>query len=122
MTPMDVHFQKAPIEGTVKSIKHTRGKHKNVMRKQSNTERHSQNEHQEIVIEGTEFKLKVIQIAGCLARRTVPLTTPGNRVAKGQDIGLIRLGSQVTLIIPKLDLKVKEGDKVKAGTTIIAEY
>jgi len=122
MTPMDIHFQKAPIEGIIQSIKHTSGKHKNAMSKTQDPNWHAQNEHQEIIIAGPEFKLKVIQIAGFIARRIVAIAQQDSTVTKGEDIGLIRLGSQVTLIIPKLKLKVKEGDKVKVGRTIIAEY
>ena len=107
MTPLDVHFQKAPIDGKIVSIKHTPGKHRNAMSKVDDPERHAENEHQEIVISGEEFKVKVIQIAGFLARRVIPLVKPENNVEKGQDIGLIRFGSQVTLIIPKLDVQVK---------------
>jgi len=122
MTPLDVHFQKAPIDGKIVSIKHTPGKHRNAMSKVDDPERHAENEHQEIVISGEEFKVKVIQIAGFLARRVIPLVKPENNVEKGQDIGLIRFGSQVTLIIPKLDVQVKEGDKVRVGETVIATY
>ncbi|EKD48154.1 MAG: hypothetical protein ACD_65C00094G0002 [uncultured bacterium] len=120
MTPFDMHFQKAPIAGTITKVQHTKGKHKNALSKKLRPEDYAENEHREFTIEGKNLKIKIIQIAGFLARRTVSLVHESQKVAKGQDIGLIRFGSQVTLIIPKLPLKIKVGDKVKAGRTIIA--
>ncbi|OGJ47948.1 hypothetical protein A2344_04175 [Candidatus Peregrinibacteria bacterium RIFOXYB12_FULL_41_12] len=121
MTPLDVHFQKAPIAGTIKMVKWTKGKHRNALSKKIDINTYAENEHQEFIIEG-DLKLKIIQIAGMVARRTVSLVREMQQVEKGQDLGLIRLGSQVTLIIPKLELKIKKGDKVFAGRTIIANY
>lgn len=118
MTPLDVHFQKAPIDGEIKNVKHVKGKHRNAMK---DAERVLQNEHQEILIDG-DLRVKVIQIAGMAARRCVSLVEKSQKVKKGQDLGLIRFGSQVTLIIPDLPLKIKVGDKVKAGQSIIATY
>lgn len=120
MTPLDIHFQKAPIAGTITKIKHTKGKHRNALSKKLKPEDYAENEHQEFTIEGKNLKIKVIQIAGFLARRTVSLVHESQKVTKGQDIGLIRFGSQVALIIPKLPLKIKVGDKVKTGQTVIA--
>ncbi len=120
MTPLDVHFQKAPIAGTVTKVRHAKGKHKNALSKKLAIEDYAENEHREFAIEGGNLKIKVVQIAGFFARRTVSLVRESQEVAKGQDLGLIRFGSQVTLIIPKLPLKIKVGDKVKAGRTVIA--
>lgn len=121
MTPLDIHFQKSPIAGTIKMVKWTKGKHRNALSKKFDLNTYAENEHREFIVEG-DFKLKIIQIAGIVARRTVSLVHEMQQVEKGQDLGLIRLGSQVALIMPKLELKVKEGDKVKAGQTIIANY
>jgi len=120
MTPLDIHFQKAPISGVVTKVKHTKGRHRNALSKKLDIETYAQNEHQEFAIERENLKIKVVQIAGFLARRTVSLVKESQKIEKGQDLGLIRFGSQVTLIIPKLPLKIKVGDKVKAGRTIIA--
>ena len=118
MTPFDVHFQKAPINGKIVRIQHKKGKHRNAM---ISLEKALENEHQEFLIEG-DLQIKIIQIAGFAARRCVSFVRESQKVQKGQDLGLIRFGSQVSLIIPKLPLNIKVGDKVKAGQTIIANY
>lgn len=118
MSPLDVHINRAPIKGIVKSIKYTKGK----FFKAYDIEKSLENEKNEIIIQSRELKIKVIQIAGFLARRIKCYVKEHQKVNKGDKIGMIALGSQVTLIIPKgVELKVKVNDKVKAGETIIAE-
>ncbi len=66
--------------------------------------------------------MKVIQIAGFLARKIICDVKENQKVNKGQKIGMIALGSQTTLIMPAgVELKVSLNDKVKAGQTIMAE-
>jgi len=116
MSPMNVHINRSPIDGRIVSLKHTKGKFK-----RANSIRAINNEKNEIIIENDEIgKLKVIQIAGFLARRIVSFVEENTIVNKGQRIGLIKFGSQVVLIIPEIELCIKEGQKVKAGKTIIA--
>ena len=67
-------------------------------------------------------KIKVIQVAGFLARRVESFVKKNEELLKGQKIGKILLGSHVVLIMPDLHLLVKKGDKVVAGETIIAKY
>lgn len=117
MSPFDVHINRAPIAGTIKSIKHTKGKFFEAY----NLEKSLQNEKNEIIIKNKGIKIKVIQIAGFLARRIKCYVNKNQKVNKGGKLGMIALGSQTTLIIPKgVDLKIKVNDKVKAGETIIA--
>ena len=117
MSPLDAHINRAPIDGIVKSIKHTKGK----FFKAYDLEKSFENEKNEVIIENKRLKVKVIQIAGFLARRILCHVQLNQKVNKGQKIGMIALGSQATLIIPRgVDLKVKINDKVKAGETIIA--
>ena len=67
------------------------------------------------------MKVKVIQIAGFLARRIKCYIKKNQKVNKGQKIGMIALGSQTTLVIPAgVELEVKINDKVKAGESVIA--
>ena len=116
MTPLDVHIQRSPIQGKVTKIRYSRGRFRNAIQKGIAIE----NERNEIIIQGS-ITVKVIQIAGFLARRIECFVEENQKVDKGQRIGLINLGSQVSLIIPKdVDLAVKEGQRVTAGETIIA--
>ena len=77
-----------------------------------------------ITIENKKIgKIKLIQIAGFLARRIICTISKNEKVNKGQRIGKIVLGSQITLILPfkKIKLKIKNKQKVTAGKTIIAD-
>lgn len=117
MNPLSVHYNRSPIAGKVLSVKHSEGKLLAV----NTVESGLVNEKTETIIEG-KIKLKVIQIAGFIARRIETFVKKNEEVAKGQVIGLINLGSQVTMILPKdIIIKVKKSDKVKAGESIIAE-
>jgi len=118
MSPLDVHINRAPIAGTIKSIKHTRGS----FFKAYDLEKSLGNEKNEIIIQNRNIKVKVIQIAGFLARRIKCYVKKNEKVNKGDKIGMIALSSQTTLVIPKgVDLKINLNQHVKAGETIIAE-
>ena len=68
------------------------------------------------------MKVTVKQIAGILARRVVCWKKPGHRLERGELIGLIRFGSRVDILLPKeVTLRVKVGDKVKGGSSIIGD-
>ena len=117
MSPLDVHYNRAPIDGIVKSIKYTKG----TFFEAYNLEKSLENENNQIMIQNRKLKVKVIQIAGFLARRIDCYVKKNQKVNKGEKIGMIKLGSQATLILPQgVDLRVKVNDKVKAGETIIA--
>lgn len=118
MSPLDVHMNRAPIGGKVVSIKHSDGKFLAV----NSFESGLVNEKTEIVIKNKNISVKMIQIAGFLARRVVTHVKPGEDVNMGQIVGLINLGSQVTLVLPNtVKLKVSKGDRVVAGETTIAK-
>jgi phosphatidylserine decarboxylase len=119
MTPLDVHVQRAPVEGKVLSVHHKKGRFIRANTLRAFTE----NEKNEIVIDSRQIgKIKVIQVAGVLARRIKCSVRKNERLLKGQKIGKINLGSQVVLIIPRLALNVKSGERVTAGETVIANY
>ena len=125
LTTFDVHFQRAPIDGTVTLVSYTEGKFLNAVNDAASL-RCLENEKNEMLItkkfKNKKFSVKVIQIAGALARRIVCFVHAGKEVKKGEDIGLITLGSQVSLIIPSsCNLKIKEGQYVYGGKTIIAD-
>lgn len=117
MNVFDVHYNRAPASGRILSMRHTKGKYLNTSTDDSTFE----NENVEYLIEDGKFRMKFIQIAGLMARRIVPFVKKGQKINKGKVFGLIRFGSQVTIITPKVELKVKVGDRVKAGESIIAE-
>jgi len=120
MSVFNVHINRSPISGVVKSIKHQRGNFFAAF----NLEKSLMNEKNEIIIENEAIgKIKMIQIAGFLARRIICNVNRNEKVNKGQRIGKIVLGSQVTLILPskKIIPKIKIGQKVVGGKTVIAD-
>jgi len=117
MSPLDAHINRAPIDGIVKSIKYRKG----AFFKAYDFEKSFENEKNEIIIQNKEIKVKVIQIAGFLARRIKCYVKKNQKVNKGQKIGMIALSSQTALIIPiGVDLRVNLNQRVKAGETVIA--
>jgi len=114
MSPFNVHIQRSPITGKVKSIEYKPGKFLRAYVKESS----EVNEQNIIEIEDIQIK----QIAGIIARRIVCWVQEGANIQQGQRIGMIKLGSQVDISLPILyNLKIKEGDKVKAGISVVAE-
>tara|TARA_Y100000310_G_scaffold285754_1_gene309423 strand:- start:98 stop:712 length:615 start_codon:yes stop_codon:yes gene_type:complete len=119
MSPFNVHVNRAPIDGKIISIKHEKGKFFAAF----NLKKSLMNEKNEIIMKNRNIgKIKLIQVAGFLARRIICTVSKDEKVNKGQRIGKIVLGSQVTLILPskKVNLKIKKKQKVTAGETIIA--
>lgn len=117
MSPLDVHVNRAPVAGTVARAVHAPGRHVPAFRKES-----ERNERFVIVYEG-EVRAKTVQIAGALARRIVPYVREGQRVERGQRIGLIRLGSRVDLLVPVAAAapSVRTGSRARAGVTTLLE-
>jgi phosphatidylserine decarboxylase len=115
----DVHVNRMPLDGTITTVQHRPGGHIPAFKKES-----ERNEQVCIMIDTGVGMVKVVQIAGTLARRIVPYVQPGDSVKKGERIGLIRLGSRVDLYLPgKLvkNVMVTVHDKVKAGVDTLAE-
>ena len=119
----DVHYQRAPIKCRLVKKIYSPGLFDSATRRVNKYGVRFGNESNQMLFEterGTRFK--VIQIAGLLARKIVDYIEPGQQMKQGDIIGLIRFGSQVTLILPaNVELRVKEGDVVVDGETIIAE-
>jgi phosphatidylserine decarboxylase len=114
----DVHVNRSPIDGKVTLLHHRPGqflslRHQNAL---------GVNERQTIVIENERVQLAVIQIASRLVRRIEAFIREGDAVAIGQRIGVIKLGSQVDLIIPEASvaaIDVKLGQSLVAGQTVV---
>ena len=117
MSPLNVHINRSPIDGVVKSIKHSKGS----FFRADDIEKSLENEKNEIIIQNKAMKVKVIQVAGFVARRIICNVKVNQKINKGGKIGMIALGSQTTIVLPDIRLRVKLNDKVKAGETIIAD-
>jgi len=124
LSVFDVHINRAPMDATVVGLRYRRGKFLNALRPESARE----NERMEVHLEQNCFpyrRLVVRQIAGAIARRIVCWVAPGDSVERGDAFGMIKLGSRTELIIPDesgLATLVSIGQKVKAGTTVLAKY
>jgi phosphatidylserine decarboxylase len=119
MSVFDVHINRAPIGGTVRRVIYIPGKFVNADLDKASDE----NERQHVMIErGDGVTLCFTQIAGLLARRIVPFVKPGDMIASGQRIGLIRFGSRVDVYLPHgTEPRVLLGQRVVAGETVLAE-
>lgn len=122
MSVFDVHINRTPIAGTVKQVVYISGKFVNAELDKASED----NERQHIVVEGrpgadgTVRRVGFTQIAGLLARRIVPFVKPGDMVAAGQRIGLIRFGSRVDVYLPDdCACQVVLGQRSVAGETIL---
>jgi phosphatidylserine decarboxylase len=117
MRVQDVHVNRAPLAGVVTSMEYHRGSHVPAFRKDSH-----RNERLRISLATEHGLLTLTQVAGMVARRIVPYVIEGDRVRRGQRIGIIRLGSRVDVALPPTcRLVVREGDRVKAGISTLAE-
>ena len=113
----DVHVNRSPIGGRVKLVEYREGGFMNAMKPESGLT----NEQTMIMIEGDGYQVSLKQIAGLLARRIVCTLKEGDRVERGQRIGLIKFGSRCDVLLPaEAQLKVKTGSRVKGGATVIA--
>jgi phosphatidylserine decarboxylase len=115
----NVHVNRMPIDGVIKDITHQNGAHIPAFKKES-----EKNERIILLLKTNIGSIKIIQIAGTLARRIVPYVKKGDNVRKGEKIGLIRLGSRVDIYLPTKRIKsitVKVKDKIQAGEDTIAE-
>ena len=115
----NVHVNRMPLDGTIEEITHYRGAHLPAFKKES-----EKNERVVLLIHTDIGWIKIVQIAGTLARRIVPYVSKGNAVKKGGKIGLIRLGSRVDLYLPTKRIKplaIQVTNKIKAGEDTIAE-
>lgn len=119
MSVFDVHINRSPIAGTVRRVVYIPGKYLNADLDKASEE----NERQHILVErGDGLKVGFTQIAGLIARRIVPFVKPGDMLAAGQRVGLIRFGSRVDVYLPAgTEPKVLMGQKTIAGETVLAE-
>ena len=123
MDPTHVHYQRSPLDAQIISHKHSSGSFNNALGSDNPYGIRFENEHNEILIQTADSsRYKIVQIAGFMARRIVDFIKPNQQVKQGDVIGLIKLGSQVTVILPhnvKVDAKV--GETVIDGESVLAD-
>lgn len=118
LSVFNVHVNRAPMAGTVLRVTYQRGLYLNAMNPDS-AEKNEQN----TVVLGTEdgYEISFKQIAGLLARRIVFTKREGDRVERGERVGLIKFGSRTDLLLPgDFEVLVQKGQRVKGGSTILA--
>ena len=114
----NVHWQRSPINGKIEHTRYISGKFFNAVKNAESMQCFFENERNEILIT-VKIKCKVIQIAGYLARRIECFVKESQHVSAGEIVGLINLGSQCAIILPKnVNLNIREGDKVQLGQKI----
>ena len=117
MSVFDVHINRSPIAGEIKRVVYISGKFLNADLDKASED----NERQHILVEGHNgLRVGFTQIAGLVARRIVPWVKPGDFVAIGQRVGLIRFGSRVDVYLPVgTSPQVILGQRTIAGETIV---
>jgi phosphatidylserine decarboxylase len=117
LSVFDVHVNRSPIEGILTQVRYQKGQYLNAM----NPTSADRNEQNIVTVRGKNFEVTFKQIAGLLARRIVFDFAEGSRVERGQRVGLIKFGSRVDVLVPaEAVLRVKVGERVQGGATIIA--
>ncbi len=121
LSVFDVHVNRYPVDGTVELVHYNKGKFLHAGSEKASLD----NEQASIGITGPRGRVLVRQIAGLIARRIVTDAKPGERVTQGARMGLIRFGSRTDVFLPlsaRPALKIKPGDRVRVGGTVLAEY
>ena len=116
LSPLDVHINRAPIEGEIVNISYKKGQFVMATKNESRL----LNEQNSLTIQGAELTVKCVQIAGVLARRIVCWKRRGERVKCGEQFGMIKFGSRTDVVMPSnVKVIVREGMHVRGGETII---
>src|SRR3989475_6611663 len=117
LSVFDVHVNRSPVAGVIRDVRYQEGKFLNAMDAASA----EHNEQNIVTVEGGGQTVVFKQIAGLLARRIVFNKKPGDRVQRGERVGMIKFGSRVDVILDASSkLQVKVSDRVKGGSSILA--
>src|SRR6266481_775006 len=115
----NVHVNRSPVAGTITRMEYRPGKFLAAMRERASVE----NEQNVFTLSTETGELVFKQIAGLIARRVVSWKKAGEKVARGERIGLVRFGSRVDLWVPKeAEIVVKVGENVKGGSSVLAMW
>ena len=113
----DVHVNRTPIAGRIDKVEYKTGRFLVASKEASSTD----NEQNVVTVTGDGVTVVFKQIAGLIARRIIFTKHPGDMVAAGERIGLMRFGSRMDVLFgPEWEITVRAGQRVAAGSTIIA--
>lgn len=121
LSVFDVHVNRYPVDGVVELVHYNKGKFLHAADEKASLD----NEQSSVGMQGPRGRVLVRQIAGLIARRIVTDSKDGDRVKQGDRLGLIRFGSRTDVFLPlsaRPVVKVKPGDRVRVGGTVLAEY
>ncbi len=119
MSPLDVHVNRAPITGAIRTLQYKQGSFQVASRSEASLE----NEQNVFTLAGEQGEVVVKQIAGLLARRIVFWKRLGDRLERGERLGMIKFGSRVdVLVAAAVEWRVKVGDRVRAGSSILGTF
>ncbi len=117
LSVFDVHVNRSPISGVIREVRYQRGKFLNAM----NPASAEHNEQNVVKVEGDGHTVIFKQIAGLLARRIVFTKKLGERVTRGERVGLIKFGSRVDVLLDSsATVQIKVGDRVRGGASVLA--
>ena len=117
MSPANVHINRIPMSGEVLYSQYHKGKYLVAWNPKSSTE----NERHSVVIKNSAATILVKQIAGAVAKRIVNYLKVGQEVTQGSEMGFIKFGSRVDVLLPiNTTIDVKINQLVKGGVTVLA--
>lgn len=119
MSPLNVHVNRNPVSGEVVYSKYHEGKYLVAWHPKSSTE----NERHTVVYKSNGKELLVKQIAGAVAKRIVNYLQPGQQVKQTGEMGFIKFGSRVDVLLPPdAKVQVKIGEVTMGGVTVVATW
>ena len=117
LSPMDVHVNRSPVSGRVTNVDFRQG----AFLPAYHTDAAARNERSEVWVDHGGTPIVFRQLVGILARRVVCRVAPGAHLRAGERFGIMKFGSRMDVFLPvSANLKVKVGDKVVGGVTVIA--
>lgn len=118
LSVFNVHVNRSPVAGVLREVRYTKGEYLNAL----NPESAVRNERNLAVVECAEgYSISFVQIAGLLARRIVFTKRAGDRLQRGERVGLIKFGSRTDIVLPgHAEILVKVGERVQGGASILA--
>ncbi len=119
MNVLNVHVNRYPVSGEIEIVHYNPGQFLHAATDKASL----LNEQASVGIRGPRGPVLVRQIAGLIARRIVTDAQPGGTAQQGARLGMIRFGSRVDVFVdPAARVRVAEGQSVRAGRTVLAEY